>query len=112
MAHGKALRLLVLTALAGCSVATLPLVTEADVQRAQRDAPEVTQASLERGRSLYQTRCSSCHEPYHPQTRDAAEWELALHEMADRARLKPADRRLVMDYLRTFADGEPTAAQP
>jgi len=83
--------------------ATLPLVTEADAERARADSPDATVASLDRGRSLYLGRCASCHEAYHPATRTIGEWDDALTVMADRARLKASDRGLVRDYLRVFA---------
>lgn len=100
---GRTLSVLLVAGVIAACTAAMPVVTEADVERARAESPEVTMASLERGRTLYLARCASCHEAYHPATRTVVEWDEALVEMSDRARLKLGDRALVRDYLRVFA---------
>lgn len=91
------------TLLLGACTASLPRATASDVERARASSPEASQASLDRGRYLFQTRCSSCHDAYQPRTRTVPEWRHALDAMADRARLKPPDEALVWSYLQLFA---------
>ncbi|MFO0750544.1 MAG: hypothetical protein U1F43_33475 [Myxococcota bacterium] len=97
--------LLAAAAVVACTTVTLPSITDADVERAREVSPEISRASLERGRSLYRTRCSTCHEPFLPVTRDAEAWTHVLAEMAPRARLDDGERALVFAYLATFARG-------
>lgn len=86
-----------------CTTSTLPHISDADVARAQSMWPEASRTSLERGRALYRTRCSACHEPFVPATRSRATWEHVLTEMGPRAHLDAEETRLVMSYLETFA---------
>lgn len=88
--------------LAACGGA-LPVITDADVERAQRTSPTLTRAALERGRQLYFSRCGACHEASEPRQRTAVAWDEALAEMSVRARLEPSERALVRDYLHLFA---------
>jgi len=87
---------------AACS--TLPSISDADVERARLTQPEATRASLERGKGLYVARCSACHEPWAPATRDVATWAREMVVMAPRARLDGNDRQLVLTYLEAFAE--------
>lgn len=82
---------------------TLPAISDADVERARLTSPSATKASLQRGKSLYVSRCSSCHEPWAPETRDAATWSEEVDDMAQRAHLDVEGRQLVLDYLTAFA---------
>jgi ferredoxin len=53
---------------------------------------------LERGRTLYLSRCSSCHVPVAPQSIPVERWPKEVKEMSERARLG-ADEALVVKYL-------------
>lgn len=99
--------LLAALALAGlvgaCAGAVVPRVADADVTRAQAFEPEVTRASLEHGRSLYLARCTSCHQPFSPASRDLARWQADVAEMRALAGLDPEEERLILAYLGAFA---------
>jgi mono/diheme cytochrome c family protein len=73
------------------------------VQRASRERPETTLEELERGRALYLSRCTACHQPIAPEKFSAAEWPAHVVEMQERARLKPEDVDLIQLYLVTMA---------
>lgn len=85
------------------TTSAVPRVTAPDVLRAQGSDPAVDQASLERGRSLYLSRCTGCHQPFAPASREYATWESVVAEMSDRAGLAVDDARLIRVYLATFA---------
>lgn len=94
---------LVAAGLAACAGATIPRVADADVERARTTAPEVTRASLEHGRSLYLARCSSCHQPFAPGSRDVDAWTFEVGQMRTLAGLDAEEEGLILSYLRTFA---------
>ena len=91
------------TLIACASGGAVPRVTEPDVARAQLADPDVSLASLERGRGLYLARCASCHEPFAPDSRSLDEWHLEVDEMRERSGLDPAEERLILGYLSTFS---------
>ena len=95
---------LVAAGLAGaCAGATIPRVSDSDVERARTTTPEITRASLEHGRSLYLARCSSCHQAFAPGSRDEASWTFEVAEMRTLAGLDAEEEGLILSYLRTFA---------
>lgn len=85
-------------------------MTDAAVERARERDPGLTAADLERGLSLYRTRCSSCHETYLPSTRTPEDWRLVVAKMAPRARLDPREVALVEAYLEGLAATPGTTA--
>jgi len=93
----KRLAALALLASAGC--VSLPHPTERDVERVQTGWPGASLASLEAGRTLYQTRCGECHQLYAPASHTAAQWAKAIPEMAERAKLSEREQALVLAFL-------------
>lgn len=77
--------------------------TEADLPRAHAVFPGATVGSLNEGRSLYAAHCSGCHTLHLPETRTAPEWNDMMDEMVDEAHLTVDERKLVEQYLLTFA---------
>jgi hypothetical protein len=82
-----------------CGGGAVPHPTEAHLARARARWPDVTAASLERGRELYVARCSGCHPLHPPGTQPAARWATVLDQMAPRAKLSADERELVLRYL-------------
>lgn len=91
---------------------TLPDPTEADVARAQIWAPEATVADLERGRTLYADRCSSCHQLMAPSAYPQERWPGFVSEMRQQAALKPDQERHLVLYLRVMASRTEAAGAP
>lgn len=81
----------------------LPRPTNADVARATVARPATTLADLDRGRSIYLSRCGGCHRLYAPSDRAPEAWPSAVDEMAERARLDADQRELVTLFLVTMA---------
>ncbi len=97
-------------ALGACVSATLPLVDDSDVERAQLLFPDTTRERLESGRQTFMLRCGACHEPYQPAGRNPHQWEQAVAKMSERAGLAGERQALVLEYLITFASlRQPTA---
>lgn len=88
-------------ALAGavaCAATSAPPPRQADVVRIERQFPGTTLAELEKGRSVYLSRCTSCHAPVAPASIPAQRWPHEVQEMSERARLG-SDEPLVVKYL-------------
>lgn len=87
-----------------CARPNLPHATTADALRASSTWPGTTTAQLDHGRSLYLSRCTSCHLPVEPSRIAAAEWPEHVNEMKERAHLDEEEASLVIRYLVTMAD--------
>lgn len=88
--------------LGACSSA-VPQVTDADLTRAQGRDPSVSEADLQHGRTLYLSRCTSCHAPFSPASRDVEAWQNDVAKMRTLAGLDAGQERLILLYLETFA---------
>ncbi len=87
--------------LTGC--AAVPHATPEDAARAAGSWPGISVADLEAGRSRYVARCTSCHRARSPARYPPDRWGAHLDKMAERARLSPDDRDLILRYLVTLA---------
>jgi len=102
---GRCLAVVVLglSTLAAC-VAALPHPAEADVSRARSGGDaSITLADLEAGRAAYVERCGSCHLLFLPADQRASRWPAHVDRMAERAKLKPEQRRVIESFLVTMA---------
>lgn len=86
--------------LAGCG-AVIPRVTPALVSAAQQRDPTLDAPALERVRSLYVDRCSSCHSLSDPRDYSAAEWPEWMHKMARKSKLNAADEQRLLTFVLT-----------
>jgi len=59
------------------------------------------------GRRLYVRRCSGCHTLILPQAHAPDEWPVLVDAMAEKARLKPAEREDVVRFLVAVSSDEP-----
>jgi mono/diheme cytochrome c family protein len=55
--------------------------------------------TLRKGRALFASRCIECHTLPAVAQHSAAQWPGLIDEMADRANLKPAERKAVLAYI-------------
>ena len=88
---------LLLTVVA-CGASATPAPIQADVARIENQYPGTKLAELEKGRSVYLSRCTSCHAPVAPRSIPAERWPHEVSEMSERARLGE-DESLVVRYL-------------
>ncbi len=84
--------------LSACGPSATPKPVQADVARVAQRYPATTLGELERGRSLYLSRCTSCHAPVDPASLPPERWPVAVGEMSERARLGD-EAALVVKYL-------------
>jgi mono/diheme cytochrome c family protein len=61
--------------------------------------PGTSVSTLQGGRSVFVSRCSSCHALPEPNVKTPDEWASVIDEMAPRAHLTPDDRDAVLRYL-------------
>lgn len=90
----------------GCA-AVLPFPQPTDVGAAQVRWPGTTQADLERGRSVYVSRCGSCHFLHRPSELAPGRWPGVVAKMAPRAKLSPGESTDVVRYLVVLAAAPP-----
>ena len=99
--------LLSIAAASGCAGSALPEPTTADANRGSTQFPDVTLAELQRGRSLYQSRCGSCHALKRPAELPAAQWQHEVSNMRENngVKLSDAEARAIVRYLAIAASG-------
>ena len=86
-----------LLSVVACGASATPAPVQADVARIENRFPGTTLAELEKGRSVYLSRCTSCHAPVAPQSIPAERWPHEVKEMSERARLGE-EESLVVRY--------------
>jgi mono/diheme cytochrome c family protein len=87
----------------GCASSPYPHPIQADVAVAQKQRTGVTLADLEQGRSLYLSRCGSCHQVVDPKSVAPSEWPHEVAEMQERAKLDAGQVDAIVLYLVTIA---------
>jgi cytochrome c556 len=93
---------LALVAAAGCA-AVLARPTAEDARRATFQWPDATLDELKRGREIYVSRCSSCHDLYLPRDETPSKWPDILDDMGTRSKMSAAERSAVERFLTTLA---------
>ena len=64
--------------------------------------PAPTSPAGEAGREVYVRRCANCHRFHNPADYAVSEWAGWMDKMAEKARLIPAERETLEDYLNSF----------
>jgi hypothetical protein len=95
---------------AGC--AGLPHPDPDDVSRARSRWPDVTQASLEEGRTHFVNLCSGCHDLPAPSQKSAAEWPKVVREMSTKITdVDERDLELIERFLVTMSQRQAIASK-
>jgi cytochrome c5 len=91
--------------LAACGGSPIPQPTAADASRGAAHFPDVTLSELEQGRSLYVSRCGSCHALKRPAELAPQQWEPEVTEMREKngVKLSDAEARAIVRYLTVAA---------
>jgi len=87
--------------LAACSGSAIPHPTAADATRGSAHFPDVTLAELSHGRTLYVSRCGSCHSLKPPSELSAERWQTEVTEMRAKngVKLSDSDAQAIIRYL-------------
>jgi mono/diheme cytochrome c family protein len=96
------------SALAAACAAALRHSTPADVALVSPKWPRTTVEDLERGRRLYVRRCAGCHTLILPSAHGPDDWPVLVDAMAEKARLKPAEREDIVRFLTAVSSDEAT----
>jgi cytochrome c5 len=91
------------TMMVACAGKMPPPATPADVQWAQGRWPTMAPGDLEAGRQVLLTKCSGCHRSPLPEEYAASAWPGYISEMSGRAKLTPADRGVLEQYVLTLS---------
>ncbi len=65
-------------------------------------APLLTDEQVTAARTLYVSKCTSCHKYYPPAKYSEAEWNSWMRKMSRKAKLKPSDEETLRNYLSLF----------
>jgi cytochrome c5 len=92
--------------LSACGGSRVPLPTAADASRASAHFPDVTLSELSHGRTLYVSRCGSCHTLKPPAELSPAEWQAEVSDMRAKngVRLSEDEARAIIRYLTVAAN--------
>ena len=87
----------------------LPHPNAQHVALAREADPQASLTDLERGRSLYQAKCGSCHALREPESVPAANWQHEVEQMRDKqnVRVKPDEVRDMVRYLSAVTQDVP-----
>lgn len=77
--------------LAACSGSAVPRPSAADAVRGSAHFPDLTLAQLNEGRTLYVSRCGSCHALKRPAELRPEQWQTEVLEMRDKNGVKLSD---------------------
>lgn len=104
----KAVRLFaasLLGALAACGGSAVPEPTVADASRGSLHFPDLTLSELSQGRSLYVSRCGSCHALKPPRELPAEQWQAEVGEMRAKngVKLSDSEAQAIVRYLSVAA---------
>jgi mono/diheme cytochrome c family protein len=89
--------------LGGCAA---PGTIAPPVTPAMAAASGTSAGTLNTGRDLFVTRCTSCHNADPVRSRGVAEWTRVVDEMAERSKLRPAERTALLAYLSAGQDAK------
>jgi mono/diheme cytochrome c family protein len=92
-------------ALAACGGSAIPEPTAADAGRGSAHFPDLTLSELQHGRTLYVSRCGSCHTLKRPSELPAEQWQSEVSEMRDKngVKLSDAEAQAIVRYLAVAA---------
>jgi cytochrome c5 len=92
---------LLLAALAACGGSAIPQPTAADASRGRAHFPGLTLNELQQGRSLYVSRCGSCHVLKRPAELSATQWQSEVDDMRSKngVELSDAEAQAIVRYL-------------
>jgi mono/diheme cytochrome c family protein len=87
--------------LAACAATAVPQPTAADASRGSAHFPNVTLGELSQGRTLYVSRCGSCHTLKAPAELAPERWPVEVNEMRGKngVKLSDAEAQAIVRYL-------------
>jgi cytochrome c5 len=90
---------------AACGASAVPQPTAADASRGSAHFPGLTLSELSRGRTLYVSRCGSCHALKRPAELSPERWQVEVGEMRDKngVKLSDSDAQAIARYLAVAA---------
>jgi len=95
------LGLSLLGSLVACGGSPIPQPTAADASRGSAHFPDVTLSELSQGRTLYVSRCGSCHVLKRPVELPPEQWQAEVDDMRAKngVKLSDAEAQAIVRYL-------------
>lgn len=90
-----------LASFAACGGSAVPEPTAADASRGSAHFPDLTLSELNQGRSLYLSRCGSCHVLKRPAELAPEQWQVEVGEMRSKngVKLSDVEAQAIVRYL-------------
>ncbi len=90
-----------LAARVACGSSGVPKPTAADANRGSAHFPDLTLSELNQGRSLYLSRCGSCHVLKRPAELAPEQWQVEVAEMRSKngVKLSDVEAQAIVRYL-------------
>jgi cytochrome c5 len=90
-----------LACVAACGASAVPRLTAADASRGSAHFPDLTLNELAQGRTLYVSRCGSCHTLKSPVELAPEQWQVEVGEMRAKngVKLSDAEAQAIVRYL-------------
>ena len=90
-----------LAGLGACGASPIPQPTAGDASRGAAHFPDLTLNELSQGRSLYVSRCGSCHVLKRPVELPPEQWQAEVNEMRAKngVKLNDAEAQAIVRYL-------------
>lgn len=85
-----------------CCTTQLPSIEKQHITFAQDKWKDVDEIKLQKGRTLFVSRCSSCHSLPLPSSQKETEWEKILDHMKHRAKIDKMEIDLILKYIFTI----------
>jgi cytochrome c5 len=87
--------------LAACGASPYPQPTTSDASRGAAQFPDLTLAELRQGRTLYLSRCGSCHALKPPGELQPQQWQAEVSEMREKngVKLSDTEAQAIVRYL-------------
>ena len=73
-------------------------------------AAGLTPKEMHDAQKLYNIKCAKCHKFYNPMEYSQTDWDVWMKKMSRKSKLKPAQEKLLSEYLQGFREGPVIAA--
>ncbi|MBL0343261.1 MAG: c-type cytochrome [Bacteroidetes bacterium] len=94
-----------------CGSTKLLSPTQADVDRGAKKYTDITLASLNEGKSIFETECTKCHSLKDPKKKSEAQWKTIVPRMTAKANKKAGSevidarkQELILQYVSTMSN--------
>lgn len=82
-----------------CSHKSTSTVTKTETSSVKTSSATVSNAQFLAGKTVYETKCGTCHKLKDPARGNMAQWTSWINRMAPKAKLTDSEKQQVTDYI-------------